>query len=511
MENFNPTVLGNNTTSLPVVALIGRPNVGKSTFFNMLTKTRHALVANFAGLTRDRKYGIANISTSTDSGKTIIKKMLFIDTGGIVDGGDKPNDVLDNYIVEQALLAIDEADIILFILDSKTDLTSDDYKLADMLRRQSKKVMVIANKIDGQDPNAVLAELYTLGLGDIIPTAASQKRGLANVQRALIEQFYADELNNVRESDVKELEIDHQNQRLKVAIIGRPNVGKSTLINRILGEERVIACDLPGTTRDSIYIDFDWKANPNKKQQIADRHYTLIDTAGIRRRKNVSQTVEKFSIIQTLQAIEEANVAILLIDAREGIVDQDLHLLGQIIDSGTALLVAVNKWDGLTNDEKQRCKEALDRRLNFISFLSIHNISALHGSGVGDLYESIDTAYRNATLQIRTNELTQIMRELVLKHPPPIVQGHRVKLRYAHAGGQNPPVIVIHGNQVESLPKHYLRYLENAFREHFNLMGTPIRIILRNNENPFKGKKNTLTQRQVNKKRRLMQHAKRKH
>src|SRR5690606_30739678 len=285
---------------------------------------------------------------------------------------------------------------------------------------------------------------------------------------------------------------------IKIAIIGRPNVGKSTLVNRMLGEERVVVFDMPGTTRDSIYIDFERNG----------KKYTLIDTAGVRRRKNVSLTVEKFSIVKTLQAMADANVVILLMDASEGIVDQDLHIMGYAIEAGRALVVAVNKWDGLESDQREMIKSQLQRRLNFVNFADLHFISALHGTGIGDLYKSVHKAYASATDKLSTNRLTRILEDAISDHPPPLAKGRRIKLPYAHAGGRNPPLIIIHGNQTDDVPAHYTRYLENTFRKVLDLHGTPVRIEYRSSDNPFAGRKNTLTPRQIVKRKRLMKHVK---
>lgn len=285
---------------------------------------------------------------------------------------------------------------------------------------------------------------------------------------------------------------------IKIAVVGRPNVGKSTLVNRMLGEERVVVFDMPGTTRDSIYIDYERHGKP----------YTLIDTAGIRRRKNIKLAVEKFSIVKTLQAVEDANVVVLLIDASEGLVDQDLHLMGSVVDAGRALVVAVNKWDGLEEGQRDKVRRELDRRLRFVDFADIHFISALHGTGVGHLYESVEKSYKSATDKFSTNYLTRVLEDAVRSHAPPMVHGRRVKLRFAHTGGHNPPIVVIHGNQTESVPAHYVRYLEKTFRQALDLHGTPLRIQFKTSENPYAGKKNKLTQRQQARKRRLMEHVK---
>ena len=462
---------------IPVIALVGRPNVGKSTLFNRLTKTRDALVANYPGLTRDRKYG---------EGEMFGRRYMLIDTGGIT--GEEEG--IDTAMAAQSMLAVDEADAVLLIVDSRDGLTPVDRRLATYLREKGRLVYLVANKIDGVNADVAIAEFYELGFSDVFPTTATHGRGVRHLMETVLEPF--PELEEPIQADIE--------RRIKIAVVGRPNVGKSTLVNRLLGEDRVIVFDLPGTTRDSIYIDYERDG----------KSYTLIDTAGIRRRKNVSQTVEKFSIVKTLQAIEDANVVVLLIDAHEGLVDQDMHLMGTAIESGRALVVAVNKWDGLDADARARIKTELQRRLRFVEFADIHFISAVHGTGVGHLYKSIEKAYASATDKLGTNRLTRILQDAVIEHQPPLVRGRRIKLRYAHAGGQNPPLIVIHGNQTADVPSHYARYLEKAFRKALDLQGTPIKIEFRSGENPFAGKKNQLTTRQLAKKRRLMKHVKKK-
>jgi len=394
-------------------------------------------------------------------------------------------------MAEQARQAIKECDLVLFIVDTRAGLTAADEQIAHYLRLQQKPTMLVGNKIDGQQPDVAVAPFYELGLGEVHGIAAAHGRGI---------NILMEEVCNLLPPPAEEEVAAEVEAGIKIAVVGRPNVGKSTLVNRMLGEERVVVFDMPGTTRDSIYIRYERHGKP----------YTLIDTAGIRRRKNISLTVEKFSIVKTLQAIEDANVVVLLIDAKEGIVEQDLHLMGQVIDSGRALVVALNKWDGLDEDHKSYLKVELERRLRFVDFADIHFISALHGTGVGHLYQSIEKAYQAATEKFSTNFLTRILQDAVTTHQPPLVKGRRIKLRYAHPGGHNPPIIVIHGNQTEEVPNHYVRYLEKTFRQALDLHGTPIRIEFKNNENPFAGKKNKLTQRQVEKKRRLMKFVKKK-
>lgn len=477
---------------MPVVALVGRPNVGKSTLFNRLTRTRDALVADFPGLTRDRKYGKAELNGN---------EYIVIDTGGI----DGTEEGIESFMAEQSLQAIEEADVVLFLVDARAGMMPGDYAIAKHLRARQKATFLVANKIDGIDPNVAIAEFYELGVDEIYPIAATHGRGINHLLESALEPYFEleneeDQIEKV-EFDLLEDEIEEGEPKqafsdlpIKVAIVGRPNVGKSTLMNRILGEERVVVFDMPGTTRDSIYI-------PMERD---DQTYVLIDTAGVRRRGKVTETVEKFSVIKTLQAIEDANVVLLVIDAREGIADQDLSLLSFILNSGRSLVIAVNKWDGLSHEIKEKVKSTLDDRLDFIDFARLHFISALHGSGVGHLFESIKEAYACATQRIGTSLLTQIMQMAQDDHQPPLVNGRRVKLKYAHAGGYNPPIVVIHGNQVTSLPDSYKRYLMNYFRRTLKIMGSPIRILFKESENPYKDKKNVLTVTQERKRKRFM-------
>jgi len=461
---------------IPVIALVGRPNVGKSTLFNRLTRSRDALVANYAGLTRDRKYGEAEMHD---------RKFIVIDTGGI-SGGEEG---IDEMMAEQSLQAIDEADAVLFMVDCRDGLTAADDMIARHLRVHGKKTWLVANKVDGFDPDVVLAPFYELGLAQVFATTASQGRGVKSLMETVLESF-----------PEPEQRIAQMATGVKMAIVGRPNVGKSTLVNRLLGEDRVVVFDEPGTTRDSVYINY----------TRFDEPYTIIDTAGVRRRKNVKLTVEKFSIVKTLKAIDDANVVILVMDASEGVVDQDLHLMGSAISAGRALVIALNKWDGLEESHKQYVKSELERRLRFVDFADIHFISALHGTGVGHLYDSVEKAYHSATDKLSTNHLTRVLESAVSDHPPPMVNGHRIKLRYAHAGGMNPPIVVIHGNQTASVPSHYVRYLEKTFRKALDLHGTPIKVVFKTSENPYAVRKNKLGDEALSKKHRLQKQARKK-
>ncbi|PNK61407.1 ribosome biogenesis GTPase Der [Psychrobacter sp. FDAARGOS_221] len=439
----------------PVVALVGRPNVGKSTIFNQMTKSRQALVADLSGLTRDRQYGDATYNN---------KSFVVIDTGGIGEADDGRGSI-DDYMSAQSHTAIHEADIIVFVVDARAGMIGADAEIAKMLHSLGKPVYLVANKIDGVH-DAAPAEFYALGLGEPYPMTASHGRGVGN----LLEDLTADMPEDVEE-EVQD--------GLRLAVIGRPNVGKSTLVNRMLGEDRVVVYDMPGTTRDSIYIPYERNG----------KNYVLIDTAGVRRRGRIGEKVEKFSVIKALQAIKDAHVVIAVIDAQEGIVDQDLHMLGYALDAGRAMVVAINKWDGLHEDQKEMVRIELDRRFNFIPYVKVHFISALHGTNVGNLYPSIHRAYESSMFKVSTSRLTQILEDAVAANPPPMSGGRRIKLRYAHLGGHNPPIIVIHGNQTGSLPKSYQRYLENEFRKVFKLEGTPLKVEFKLNTNPYAGRK----------------------
>ena len=466
----------------PVIALVGRPNVGKSTLFNRLTRSRDALVANFSGLTRDRKYGRAFLSGHS---------FLLIDTGGLT-GGEAG---IDAAMAQQSHAAIAEADAVLFMVDATSGVGASDQVVADMLRRTDKPVWLLANKIDGQNADIALVEFFGLGFGEPRPIAASHGRGVGSLSDELLKYF---NLFNVDPDDESQQRSNAPGVR--IGVVGRPNVGKSTLVNRMLGEDRVVVFDLPGTTRDSIYIPY-------------ERHgdtYTLIDTAGVRRRGRVSETVEKFSIVKTLQAIEDAHVVVLVVDAQEGLVEQDLHLMGTVIDAGRGLVVAVNKWDHLEPSMREKIRSTLRRRLIFVPWAKIHYISALHGTGVGDLYTSIRQAYDAATTKFSTNVLTRILEDAVTDHQPPLIRGRRIKLRYAHQGGMNPPRIIIHGNQTKDIPEAYRRYLENVYRRVLKISGSPVKLEFKSGDNPFAGRQNQLSERQIQRKRRLMKFVKKK-
>lgn len=459
------------------IAIVGRPNVGKSTLFNVLTQTRDALVANQPGLTRDRKFGQGRVGN---------RSYWLIDTGGL---GEESDAMLDR-ITEQAMLAVQEADCVLFMVDGRAGLTAADENLAQSLRQFNTPIHLVINKTEAIPKESAGAEFYRLGF-EAYPISAAHQQGIKRLMDRV--------LSDLAPPATETLPVDEADTGIKIAVIGRPNVGKSTLVNRMLGYERVITFDEPGTTRDSIFIPFERDG----------QSYTLIDTAGIRRHAKVSETIEKFSVIKALQAIEVANVVIMLLEAGEGMTNQDAHLLGIIVDSGRALVIGVNKWDGLEQKHREQVRYHLERKLHFLDFAKIHFISALHGSGVGQLFESVTAAWQTAQRRIKTPRLNQVLQEAITAHPPPLARGRRIKLRYAHQGGNNPPLFVIHGNQVNLLSESYQRYLINYFREAFQLSGTPIHLEFKQSENPFAGRKNTLTPRQHQKRQRLIQFAKR--
>lgn len=446
----------------PVLALVGRPNVGKSTLFNRLTRTRDALVANFPGLTRDRNYGTATHDEH---------HFIIIDTGGLSGDIKGEKSGIDEHMATQTWAAVDEADALLFLVDGREGLNSADHQVTDRLRRTNKPVFLLVNKVDGIDAEQAISDFYALGFSNIFTIAAAQGRGITQMMDAIVKEFPVDE---------EELSAEEEaNQGIKLAFLGRPNVGKSTLINRILGEERVVAYDKPGTTRDTIFVPF----------ERDDQHYTLIDTAGVRRRGRIKETIEKFSVIKTLQAIDASNVVIMVLDAHEEIADQDAHLLGLILESGRALVLAVNKWDGLDQDARDLIKHQLEVKLTFADFADLHFISALHGTGVGHLFKSVQEAYDSAMMKVSTSRMTRILEIAVEAHQPPMRHGKRIKLRYAHQGGSNPFIVIVHGNQTDKLPDSYKRYLMNYYTKTLKLKGTQVRVLLRTGSNPFENKK----------------------
>ncbi|MGH8175366.1 MAG: ribosome biogenesis GTPase Der, partial [Steroidobacter sp.] len=452
----------------------GRPNVGKSTLFNLLTGTRDALVADLPGLTRDRNYGYGKLGSAP---------YLVVDTGGLVVDAQG----VEQLMARQALRAIEEADCVLFLVDVRDGPAPADHYIAQTLRKLGKKVIVAVNKAEGLDASTAASEFHQLGLGD--PRSISSTHG--DGVRTLMEQAL-DGLIGTREED------GAGPDDIRVAVIGRPNVGKSTLINRLLGEERLIAFDKPGTTRDAVFVPFERDG----------RRYMLIDTAGVRRRARVEEAIEKFSVIKALQAVDSANVVIGVIDAHDTVAEQDASLFGMVAERGRALLIAVNKWDGIPSDKRDEIRTGLDLRLPFLDFAPVHFISALHGTGVGELMRGVSQAYDSSMREIPTPELTRVLETAIQQHQPPLVRGRRIKLRYAHQGGRNPPVIIIHGNQIEHVPDAYRRYLANVYRKTFKLEGSPVRVEFRSDENPFKGKRNELTPRQRRSRQRMMRRVK---
>lgn len=460
----------------PVFAIVGRPNVGKSTLFNRLTKSSQALVIDIPGVTRDRIYG---------EGKVAGDPFILIDTGGIY--GDETG--IDEAMATQTLAAIEEADRVFFVVDARAGVLSGDLQMAAKLREQGKNVHLLVNKTDGLNPDLALADFYQLGLGEPLPIAASHNRGV----RSFIESVMADFVEpKTEQASDDATEIDAE-RPIRIAIVGRPNVGKSTLVNRMLGEERVVVYDQPGTTRDSITIDFEREGQA----------YQLVDTAGIRRRGKVNEIIEKFSVVKTLKAVEEADVVVFMVDAAGGLMEQDLKLIGFVLQSGRAMVLAVNKWDGLDTDTRDTVRKELDRRCQFMPYIEKRFISAKHGTGVGHLFEHVGLAHHSATKKLSTPLLTKLLEQAVQAVPPPLSHGRRIKLRYAHAGGALPPRIVVHGNQVGSVPESYRRYLTNMFREKLKLVGTPVVVEFKGGNNPYAGKKNELSERQLRKRRRL--------
>jgi len=442
---------------LPTLVLVGRPNVGKSTLFNRLTGTRDALVHDMPGMTRDRHYGRGRIGG---------KPYLVVDTGGLEPVA---KDGIMAEMARQTLQAIDEADAIIFMVDGRAGLTAQDKVIADRLRRASAPVFLAVNKAEGMNRAVVTAEFHELGLGEPLAISGAHGDGISDLVAEALAPFPAEE------------EQADEHGIPKIALVGRPNVGKSTLVNALVGEERVIAFDQPGTTRDSIYVEFERDGKP----------YILIDTAGVRRRGKVFETVEKFSVIKTLQAIEDANVVVLVLDARENISEQDAHLAGFVLETGRALVVAVNKWDGLSPEQRDDVKRDIGRKLAFLDFARFNYISALKGKGLENLLKDVEAAHAAAFIKMSTPKLTRVLEMAVEQHAPPKTGLFRPKPRYAHQGGKNPPVIILHGNALEGLRDDYKRYLEASFRKAFKLQGTPLRIQVKEDEgrNPFEGKK----------------------
>lgn len=459
---------------LPVVAIVGRPNVGKSTLFNALTRTRDALVADMPGVTRDRQYGISRVGDLA---------CVLVDTGGLISKAEG----IDYLTAQQVHHAIDEAELVIFLVSARDGLMPGDEDIARTLRQKGSKILLVANKIDGTNEDVVLADFASMGFGDILAVSAAHRSGMDTLMDGV-----SAALPLVSE------EPEEENEALRLAIIGRPNVGKSTLVNRLLGEERMMAYDLPGTTRDSISM----------KMERDGTQYELIDTAGVRRRSRISEALEKFSVIKALQAIDRSHIVILMLDAIEGLTDQDTTLLGHIMGQGKGLVLALNKWDGLDDDHRERVLSEMERKLQFITWARTIRLSALHGSGVQELMNAVSEAWRSATMEFSTNELTRVLIKAFEAHQPPMSRGRTARLRYAHSGGKLPPRIIIHGNRTDTIPDSYKKYLENTFIRHFKLKGTPLAINFRGGDNPFKDRKNVLSERQKAKRRRLKKYIK---
>lgn len=456
---------------LPVIAIVGRPNVGKSTLFNCITKTKAALVADFPGVTRDRQYGKACFQH---------KSFMVVDTSGL---GELDSEV-DTLASQQALLALEEASVIFFILDARAGLTPVDLDLASQLRKLSKPIYLLLNKSESLPSHLASSEFQQLGLGAPFCISAAHSRGIDDILELATKDFPYDE----------EETISLENLAIRVAVLGRPNVGKSTFINRMLGEERVVVCDLPGTTRDTIEIPVN----------LYGQDYIFMDTAGVRRRARVSEKIEKFSVIKTLQAVDAADVCLVIMNGEEPITDQDMHLLDYVIQAGKAMVIAFNKCDVLDDDAKKFIKHKIELKMPFKHHYQIRFISALKGFGMRQLWQDIHEAYQASSKKHSTSFLTRLLQQAVDTHQPPLVQGRRIKLRFAHMGGLQPPTVVIHGNQVDALPDSYQRYLKNFFIESLGLTGTPLELVLKSGENPYAHKKNKLSERQQKKKKRMM-------
>ncbi|MFM7119517.1 MAG: ribosome biogenesis GTPase Der [Gammaproteobacteria bacterium] len=511
------------------LALVGRPNVGKSTLFNRLCRRRDALVADVPGLTRDRRYGRALLADCP---------VTLIDTGGLLGEPDVQAAGLAAAMARQSDQAIDEADLVLFVVDARAGLTPADEEIASRLRRRDRPTLLVVNKVDGVSNEVAAADFAALGYGDMVLVSAAHGRGVGLLGETVAERLelvpldaevdpvealwpeHVDVLGGdagaetesetdsesefdtaiesaadvLADDDEFEATDDAAPEPIRVAIIGRPNVGKSTLTNRLLGEERQVVFDLPGTTRDAIDIPFERDNQP----------YVLIDTAGVRRKGRVDEVVEKFSVVKSLEAIVRAHVVVLVMDAREGVVEQDLHLLGYAIEAGAGIIIAVNKWDGMRGADRERVRVELDRRLVIAPWIPLHFVSALHGSGVGLLLDEVRDVHRSGRFAVGTTRLTRLLEDLVTAHPPPAVRGRLIKLRFAHKAGEHPPRVMIHGNQTESLPASYVRYLENGFRTALDLHGTPVHVVLRTGDNPYKGRRNKLTPRQEYRRKRMI-------
>lgn len=451
----------------PVVALVGRPNVGKSTLFNRLTRSRNAIVADYSGLTRDRHYG---------EGRVGDRPFLVIDTGGFEP---KVKTGIMKEMARQTELAISESDVVIFLVDARSGINAHDHEIAVKLRKVGVPVILAVNKAEGLQASQASAEFHELGLGEPLAISSAHGDGVANLIEVALSKIpqVEDEtsISSEDEVDLDSNETEFKDHRIKLAVVGRPNVGKSTLINSLLGEQRVIAFDMPGTTRDAIEIDFE--SNGKK--------YKLIDTAGLRKRGKVFESIEKFSVIKTLQAIEACNIVVLILDAQSEISEQDAHIAGFILESGRALVVAINKWDGLSEDKREWVIREFERKLRFLSFAKVHYISALKAYGIKSLLKSVNQAHEAAFRKLATPKLTRELQSAVEQQPPPRKGIFRPKMRYAHQGGQNPPLVIIHGNALDAIPDSYRRYLESRFRKVFKLEGTPLRIEFKSTTNPY--------------------------
>ena len=442
----------------PVIALVGRPNVGKSTLFNRLTKSRDAIVADFAGLTRDRHYGDGHLGKYD---------FIVIDTGGFEPTAESG---IYKEMAKQTRQAVAEADVVIFVLDARQGLSAQDHDIGNYLRRLSKPCLLVANKAEGMQEGHQLVEFFELGLGQVHAVSAAHGQGIRSMVELALDPLLAGNEDFAQDDPSAE-----EDGVIRLAVAGRPNVGKSTLINTWLGEERLVAFDMPGTTRDAIHVPLEFKG----------QRYDLIDTAGLRRKGKVFEAIEKFSVVKTLQAIASANVVLLLLDATQGVTDQDAHIAGFILETGRALVVAINKWDGLDSEQRERIQREFDRKLRFLSFARQHTISALRGQGVTAVLKSVNLAHAAAFTKLSTPRLTRELQAAVEQQPPPRKGIFRPKMRYAHQGGQNPPLIIIHGNALDAISDSYRRYLEGRFRDAFELAGTPLRIEFKSSFNPY--------------------------